>query len=333
VSVRLNIGAGALNENLHRTTQVEYAQSLSRLPISPVDAAIIKTLLYFDIFKYPLTEDEIVRFSTLRHTDSIAEYLRKLYRNGLINKKDKFFYLGQNEFKVFQRLQRNANAQKYIPLAKKYSKWMSYIPFVHCVCISGSLSKNDMGDNADIDYFVIAKKNRVWIMRFIFSLLIKPLTMMGLRHRYLCPNYIIDNYHLEIRDKNMYTAIEVATLIPTIGAEGYDDFMKANSWIYGYLPNYIQSDIAFAQSKKRNNWIWDNVLFTYLDNIIFALYKRYYRKKFYDSKHWEIEDFELKFSKFESKNHLNGYRNKILTKLEDGIARYERNFGIKLGRD
>ena len=52
-------------------------------------------------------------------------------------------------------------------------------------------------------------------------------------------NYYIDEDQLEIKEKTIYTAIEVVTLIPLQGDTVIEQFYAANSWTRTYLPNKI----------------------------------------------------------------------------------------------
>ena len=50
-------------------------------------------------------------------------------------------------------------------------------------------------------------------------------------------NYYIDMQQLEIPEKNIYTAIEVGTLIPLQGDIVFEKFYAANTWTRDFLPN------------------------------------------------------------------------------------------------
>ncbi|MBY0426120.1 MAG: hypothetical protein K2Q22_10820, partial [Cytophagales bacterium] len=315
-------GGEYLNEHLYSRKDAEHSDKRASIELSERESAIIRTLIYFDIFSYPLTSSEIVKYCSFPCPEGIGPELERMLAMGIIGHKNEFYFLG-NISKADNRVTRNSNAAKYMPLAIKYSKWIGALPFVQSVCISGSLSKMDMGKNSDIDYFVVVKANRVWVMRLIFSLLIKPFTLIGLRNKYLCPNYIIDENHLEIRDKNLYTAIEIVTLIPLVGNVCYERFLKANPWVNLILPNGLKSVDYQNMIMSEPKVSWLSSLLTSIDNAIFKFYKWYYKRKFYNSSKWNIRDFELKFSKFEYKNHLSGHRNRILVRLEEDIRRFE----------
>nr|WP_255670535.1 nucleotidyltransferase domain-containing protein [Mucilaginibacter sp. UR6-11] len=111
-------------------------------------------------------------------------------------------------------------------------------PYVRGIAISGSLSKNFADENSDIDLFIITAKNRLWIARTLMHTF-KKLTFLVGKQDYFCMNYYIDEEQLEIKEKTIYTAIEVVTLIPLQGDTVIEQFYAANSWTREYLPNKI----------------------------------------------------------------------------------------------
>ena len=58
------------------------------------------------------------------------------------------------------------------PMAVRVTWLLKLIPFIRWVCVSGSLSKGVMEEDSDIDFFIIVQKNRLWMVRAIFSFLI-----------------------------------------------------------------------------------------------------------------------------------------------------------------
>jgi hypothetical protein len=68
--------------------------------------------------------------------------------------------------------------------------------------------------------------------------LFKKLTyLLGHQHRY-CMNYYVDEEALEIREKNIFTATELITLIAASGNGGIISFFKANEWTTRFYPRY-----------------------------------------------------------------------------------------------
>jgi hypothetical protein len=53
----------------------------------------------------------------------------------------------------------------------------------------------------------------------------------------LCPNYIITRRALVLPDQTLYTAHELAQMIPLSGLDVYDEIRRENAWGYRFLPN------------------------------------------------------------------------------------------------
>ena len=198
---------------------------------------ILATLAYFNMFDYPLKKREIVAF--LGHSYEAQEFDHAL--NLLIDESAVFkvgeFYSLHNNFSLSERRTRgNAKAALMLKKANKVAAVISRFPYVKGVAVSGSLSKNFADDTADIDFFIIAAANRLWIAR-TFLHLFKKLTFLVNMQHYFCMNYFIDEAAPEIVEKNIYTAVEIATLMPLRGSVVFEKFFAANSWTKNFLPN------------------------------------------------------------------------------------------------
>jgi len=62
--------------------------------------------------------------------------------------------------------------------------------------------------------------------------------VLGNSHRNFCLNYFIDSNNLEIPDKNIFTATEVAFLIPMYNYTLYENFICMNNWFRREFPNF-----------------------------------------------------------------------------------------------
>jgi hypothetical protein len=120
---------------------------------------IIKTLLYFDIFNYPITKDEIINFMPMKKGDELIfkTSLNELVLENYIFQMGEFYGLKSGKELVEKRLVGNKHAQLNMQKAYKNSKLIGAFPYVEGVCISGSLSKGYMDESGDIDYFIITK--------------------------------------------------------------------------------------------------------------------------------------------------------------------------------
>ena len=173
------------------------------------ELAILKTLVYFDIFDYPLSPKEIKSFLECHVDDEVFTFaLRQLISDRIIFKVGEFYSLQNNLQRAEKRSRGNLRAQKLLPKAAKIGAFLYKFPYVKAVAVSGSLSKNYADEKADIDFFIIAKENRLWIARTILHLFKKLTFLLGRQH-YYCMNYFIDEKALIIPEKNIYTAMEV----------------------------------------------------------------------------------------------------------------------------
>ncbi|MDB5023653.1 MAG: hypothetical protein JWP78_1408 [Mucilaginibacter sp.] len=219
--------------------------------MSEIKKNILSTLAYFDLFNYPLTLDEILLYFPVKCETGDFEYaLRSLVTERLIYHFDKFYTLKNDYFLIERRVKGNTKAAGMIITARKVSELLIRFPYVRGIAISGSLSKNFADENSDIDLFIITAKNKLWIARTIMHCF-KKLTFLVNRQHYFCMNYYIDEQELQIREKNMYTAIEVATLIPLHGDTVFEQFYLANAWSREYLPNKCLR-LSTAKSLKKS---------------------------------------------------------------------------------
>ena len=222
----------------------------------PLCPSILKVLAYFDLFSYPLSLEEIQFFLDREtHGSCLATELdslltqKRLYKVGAeVPSGDasdgqtlatvKSFYSLRNDPQLaLRRIKGNQHAEELLLIADKISRFLYQFPYVRGIGISGSLSKHYADEDADIDYFIITKRNRLWIARTLMHLYKKWSFIRGHQHWY-CMNYFIDEEALEIEEKNIFTATELITLLPACGNGGLVRFFDANDWVTSFLPQY-----------------------------------------------------------------------------------------------
>jgi predicted nucleotidyltransferase len=246
--------------------------------------SILKVLAYFDIFRYPLTRDEIKRFAdTVLSDRELDTILEQLLQDKDIHLLNGFYGLQDNPLLVFRRIQNNQHATVLIEKAKKIGRFLYRFPFVRSVSLSGSLSKDVADEKADIDFFIITKANRLWIARTLMHLY-KKLTYLTGRQHFYCMNYYIDEKALLLGDQNIFTAIELKTLKPVAGTATTTAFFDNNKWADGWLPaaafrEQESADKKRSLFKKAAEWLMNNRLFDSVDNYLFRLTTRRWQQK------------------------------------------------------
>jgi hypothetical protein len=247
--------------------------------------SILKVLVYFDIFRYPLTRKEIESFLDKPFPeDELGNSFETLLATGRIFQLCEFYSLHNDMSLVKIRRKGNALADVFIKKAKEIATLLYKFPYVRGIGLSGSVSKNFADENSDIDYFLITKANRLWIAR-TFLVFFRKNPFLKNRNKYYCMNYFIDEADLVIKERNIYTATELFTLIPLAGNGSFKKFFEKNSWSYSYFPNralpIIKEEINFPDPwfKKLIEFLLNNRLGNWLDNYFFKLTTARWQKK------------------------------------------------------
>ena len=197
---------------------------------------ILKTLGYFDLFQYPLTGKEIYLFNAACVNQSeVDKELEILLKDKAIFQVDEFYSLHNNHLLAERRRNGNQLAAKHLKTACRVARFLYRFPYVKAIAVSGSLSKNFATDKTDIDFFIITSTNRLWIARTCMHLY-KKLTFLTGRQNLFCMNYYVDEEAMEIKEKYIFTAVEIVTLLPMHGKECLDMFVKANNWTDSFFP-------------------------------------------------------------------------------------------------
>lgn len=295
--------------------------------LSAVKEQILETLAYFDLFDYPLSRAEIYLFLKNKHDfDVFEDGLSTLLDIGVIFLFDRFYTLKNDHYLVVRRNGGNKKAAELIKIAEKVGSLLIRFPYVRGIAISGSLSKNYADDASDIDLFVITAKNKLWIARTVMHCF-KKLTFLVNKEHLFCMNYYIDEQQLEIAEKNIYTAIEVATLIPLQGDIVFEHFFAANTWTREYLPNKNMR-IARAKPVKARliksiiEMLFNNSLGDEFDNLLMKITGGRWAKKTQQQKLNSRGiimgmDAGKHFAKPDPKN----FQNKLLTRYQYRVDR------------
>lgn len=318
----------------HEHNAVEEVQVMR---LKPTEEAIITTLLYFDIFRHPLTVEEIYQNSSDSSSspEEIRTALKGLTARGLVFESEGFYFLHASNEIINRRKNGNIHAKKYLKIARRMSAILSNFPFVRGISLSGSLSKGYMDKGSDIDYFIITEPNRLWLSRTIL-VLFKKIFLLNSR-KWLCLNYFIDDASLQIPDKNIFVATEILYLIPTYNYVLHRKFLASNSWVKNFKPNFHPNGIEHEISTKPfkiknwtehllNGWVGDK-----LDDFCFAFTYWFWKKKFNHLKDVEFNN-ALRSRKNVSKHHPRNFQKLVLQKLEEKKERFESKYHITLKR-
>ena len=296
----------------------------------PTARAILHALLYFEVFSYPLTVEEVFRFSDCAGAtiDEVREKLEDLERKGLVFQFGHFYQTQNNPAWEVRRLECNRRADRHLPIARHRARLIGGFPFIRGVFVSGSLSKHCMSADSDIDFFLVTEPGRLWLARTMLVFFKKIFLLNS--HKYFCVNYFVDTSHLEIQEKNRFTATETVTLLPMYGQEWYAAFCAANGWAWEQYPNAAPRPAEGVPQHSRPflkrllEWILNGKMGDWLDSRFMRLTVGFWKKKF---KHFDLDAFNiaLKSRRYVSKHHPLHFQEKVLTTFERRVV--EMKFG------
>jgi len=272
------------------------------------------TLLYFDIFDYPLSREELYTFFPEKF--DVNEFNKKLLQLD-IQPTDGLYHLRNNDEVVAIRKGREQKAKLMLLATKIVAKLLRYFPFVRGAFLSGSLSKGVNDGDADIDLFIITAEQRLWICRS-FLIAFKKLFLLN-NKKFLCPNYFVTEHHLEIPEKNIFTATELITLRPLFNERKLHELLDANRWLQNFFPNFRIDQFGerpknsslqkLLELPMRDGYTsnWDARLMYY--------FKGVWKKK-YPEYNPEEREFQFRSNPFASKMHPNDFQTKVIYEYE-----------------
>jgi hypothetical protein len=195
--------------------------------------SVFHTLAYADVFDYPLTAPEVYRYLTSTKA-TFEEVTRVLSDKSLFSQGDEYFTLRGREAIVETRKRRAQIAAHLWNKSARYGRIIASVPFVRMVAITGSLAMNNTDEGNDVDYMIVTAPDHLWTCRALVLLIARIAQLEGIR---LCPNYLVTTNALELKERSLYVAHELAQMIPLSGMEIYGEIRRQNDWIEGYLPH------------------------------------------------------------------------------------------------
>jgi len=226
--------------------------------VKKIDRQILKTIIYADLFNYPLTRPEIWRYliGTSKHS-KFSTALDLLVKNKQLYFKHSFFSLPKRFAIIKQRIVRKKIAKQKIKYASRAVSILKYIPSVWYIGISGAVAMANAPHDDDIDFFIITSPNALWITRFLSTLILDLFKLR--RHPYdehyvnkICLNMFLsaDKMKMPKQYRNLFIAHEIVQLKTLINKHNsYERFLLANCWLLKHIPQAVVMPKQMGQVK------------------------------------------------------------------------------------
>jgi len=224
--------------------------------MQPLEAAILRTVLYADVFDFPMKLEEIHHFLISDEPTSVAEIAQTIDDSLWLKQKlqciDDYVIYGEHVELIQIRQKREAASQHLWPQALYWGRWLSALPFVRMVALTGALAVRNAADgDDDLDYMLITSPHRVWLARAFAIAVVRIGRLRGVK---ICPNYVLAETSLIQTRRDVFLAHEVAQMVPLYGQDLYRRFREVNDWVYQQLPNALDPffDVEQITTKSAN---------------------------------------------------------------------------------
>lgn len=306
---------------------------LEQEPLTAPACKVLQVLAYFDVFDYPLTAEDIFRHSDHSSFIETQRVLHDLVERKIVNTQNNLYFLFGKFSNVAYREELQQRAESYYHKAEKYARLISRFPYVRGVFITGSLAKECMSIDGDIDYLIITEPGRLWLCRTFLTLFKK--TVLFNSRKYFCVNYYLDTNALHIPDRNIFTATEIASARAAYNSTVCKQFFEENKWYSEFYPRHQPTSLFPVYEKKKSwwcefsEWALSGALGDTIDNYMMRIFVRRWKTRYRGNDHSRFE-VNFRSRRNVSKHHPHGFQFKVLQAYERNIALLEATLSIRL---
>jgi hypothetical protein len=205
-----------------------------------LERAILHTLLYSDLFDYPLTLAEAAHY-LIGRPDTPGEVRTCLARSSWLADRviemNGYLAMRGREDLIARRLDRATSSDRLWRRMQRFVRVLRTLPFVRMIAVTGALAMKNSAAHDDIDVLIVTAPDRVWLTRALAIALVYAGKLCG---DTLCPNYVISERVLALDRHTLFVAHEFAQMVPVYGLAVYDRMCAVNPWIQRVLPNASQ---------------------------------------------------------------------------------------------
>ncbi len=218
--------------------------------------SILRTLIYADLFHFPLTLGELHRGLMGQRADreEVEERLRGDPRlRDRTTRCDGHLCLKGREGLVERRRSQEAATDRLIAGNLVLLRVLSRIPFLRMIAFSGGTSHKNSPACHDLDLFLVAAPGRIWTVHALFVLI----SRLFRRRRVACANYIVDTTHLRLPGgADLFKGHELLSIKPLTGERWARALVEANAWALELYPNApMPCPEELWQERRWEKWI------------------------------------------------------------------------------
>lgn len=216
----------------------------------------VASLVYHDIFDYPLTMGELIKWQAGKKLTTKRE-------PSVINKNG-FYFIEGREGAILKRLLKERISARKLEIARKAGKILGLIPTIKMVAVTGALAMGNSGEESDIDLMVVSQKGTLWTTRLLTLLFLDLIGFPRRKYRdknqkdKLCLNIWLDETSLTWpkKSRNPYTAHEICQVRPLVDKnKTYERFIYNNRWVKEFWPNAVRVKNVFTKASPKRSFL------------------------------------------------------------------------------
>ncbi len=217
---------------------------------SPLAVSIYHCLVYFDLFDFPLTAQEVWRFLWRAPAGvTIEDCVRELESltggpASALESADGFYFLPGRSVLVKKRQEKIIPTEHWLVRAREAAALIRHVPFLKAILVCNSVGAELATEQSDIDFLVITSPGKTWLVRFWCNSILRLFN----RRTYgeetagrICLSFFVDTYHLDfgryrIAKDDIHFAYWLFRMIPILDKENWQArFLRANRWTKEYI--------------------------------------------------------------------------------------------------
>lgn len=292
----------------------------------PVDIAILRTLVYADVFNFALTLEEIHHFLICNEPVALAQVEQALATSPQlaeqVHHSAPYYMLKGRQDLAALRHTRATYVRPLMAQACEYGRYLSQLPFVRMVAITGALAaQNPSSPQDDLDFFLLVEPRRVWLARAFAIVIVR---YGRLRRVAVCPNYVLACDRLTQRRQDLFIAREISQMHPLYGYTLYERFRAENVWSCAFMSNAQAPFYPLAPLATQDSWLKRALEFVLGGKLGDWLEDWEYRRKArrFVPKLQQAQS-AAEIDKDRVKGHFNDYGTPALQRYEQRLAQYD----------
>ena len=225
--------------------------------------SVVKTLIYFRVRAIEPTLIKTQRLLiNLRSVNSSSVSLYKIRKilswlriKGVIKGDSSTYRWGKDQPRttVDFSVERSKIVAEKMKIATRAVRILKLVPSIKLIGVCGTVATGNPRKSSDIDLFIVTEKGRIWSTRLWIMLLLEVIGLRKKKYKKagkICLNHFIANNNLELKFKDLYTALEFASMICLLDRdETLKKLKMKNLWIEEYFPNS-----GWKEAESSNYW-------------------------------------------------------------------------------